>query len=281
MDNQKRRLELEKILRSAHDLLLEGWSPRPGADKARQAALKIENKTSFKDLVTQFDKRVEDFLLAKLGEAFPGENFMGEESLTSEGIGRLEKLDSCWVIDPIDGTTNYARAYPFFCTTAAFMTKNQGQWQVQAGGIYEPLQRENFSAARGFGATLNGEKISVTANADPRQALFCTGFASRRSLELEKSFELFIEITKETLGVRRDGSAALDLAHVACGRTDGYWEWGLAPWDMAAGTLLVEEAGGRATLHGGGNWDPLNGEILSSNSRLHEWLAAKINNAMS
>jgi myo-inositol-1(or 4)-monophosphatase len=281
MDKQQRRIELEKILKSAHELLLEGWTPRPGAQTSRKEMLLTQNKTSFKDLVTQFDKKVEEFLLEKLNKSFSGEVFLGEESQSQAIFEKLKSVDACWVIDPIDGTTNYARAYPFFCSTIGWMEKINGHWSVSVGGIYEPLHKEIFSAARGHGATLNSEKILVTPNEDPKQALFSTGFASNKSQSIDKPFDLFTQITKESLGVRRDGSAALDLAHVACGRTDGYWEWGLAAWDIAAGALIVEEAGGQVTKHKGQKFDPFDGEILSSNGKLHPWLEKMLSAASS
>jgi myo-inositol-1(or 4)-monophosphatase len=278
MDNQQRRMEIEKILQSAQGLLLEGWSPLPGSHQNQRASkLNTENKSSFKDLVTLYDKKVEAFLLEKMHSSFKGENFIGEESSGTHTLNDISKLDSCWVIDPIDGTTNYARAYPFFCSTVAWLEKTNQSWTVMVGAVFDPTRNEMFSAARGFGATLNSETMKVTTNGNPQQALFSTGFASKRSQELVSAFKLFEEITKESLGVRRDGSAAMDLAYVAAGRTDAYWEYGLAPWDTAAGALLVEEAGGKVTLHNGQVWDPLLGEILSSNSHIYGWIQKKIN----
>lgn len=279
-DFRQRKYEIEKILRSATPLLLEGYTPRPGGDNARRTRLGTANKSSFRDIVTVYDKNVEAFLTEALHESFPGEVVIGEEDSATQSQSIRERcagLDGFWLIDPIDGTTNYSRAYPFFCSTMAYVQKNQaGVFEVVSAATWQPVAQEMFSAALGSGAWLDRDRISVTQVQDPEAALLSTGFASERSQSADRPFDLFKQLTKLTLGVRRDGAAALDLAYVAIGRTDAYWESGLSPWDTAAGILLVQEAGGKVSHHNGEPVDIFSGEVLSSNSFLHKWLQEKL-----
>jgi myo-inositol-1(or 4)-monophosphatase len=274
----RRLREAERIIRSATPLLLEGYSATPGADEPRRLALLgTEKKSTYKDLVTVFDRRVEEFLVRELERSFPGEAIIGEEgssSLGESGSSRAQGLDAFWVIDPIDGTTNYSRAYPFFCSTLAFITREANHRAVPRVGVtWDPLHAELFSASEGGGSWLNRQALKVTSVGDPKQALLATGFAqSRVANSAPTNFERFGHITSQTLGVRRDGAAALDLAYVAAGRIDAYWEGTLAPWDVAAGMLLIREAGGLVTHFDGTPSDPLTGEVLSSNGHLHKWL---------
>jgi myo-inositol-1(or 4)-monophosphatase len=188
----------------------------------------------------------------------------------------MKSEKSFWVLDPIDGTTNYLRAYPFFCSTIAFVTNENSKFVSQVGATWNPVSQEMFSASRGGGAFLNRQQLKVADITDPKSALLVTGFASGRSQDSHRPFELFEKITKQTLGVRRDGSAALDLAYVAAGRLDAYWEYGLSPWDIAAGALMVEEAGGKVTSLDNESFKLETGEILASNSGLHKWLVDQV-----
>lgn len=272
----------QDILVQASPLMLEGFSLAPGADPARIRAMKTEQKTSHKDLVTFYDKRMDDHLKAAFEKAFPGIPVLGEENVAAgkKPLKELTKdLDAFWVFDPIDGTTNFSRAYPFFCTTAAFMEKTAGRWDVKVGVTWDPVRQEGFVASRGMGAFVNRQKLKVTSIEDPETALLTTGFASERSTNSgagDRAFDLFKRLTRLTLGVRRDGSAALDLAYVANGRIDAYWEWGLSLWDIATGVLLVEESGGVCTHHDASDLDFFSGEILASNGFLHKWLVDRI-----
>jgi len=271
-----RSLEAQRILLSLRPLLLEGYSPTPGSIHRE---LGTSSKTSFRDIVTVYDKRVEEALLEKLDTSFPGETFIGEEScalLKKHPRDLAAGHQGFWLLDPIDGTTNFSRSYPFFCCTASFVERGPEGPRVQVAVTFNPVSGEVFHAARGHGAWLGRDRLRVSSVDSPQEALLTTGFASLRSTEDHKSFHLFKSLTEQTLGVRRDGSAALDLAYVAAGRIDAYWEWGLSAWDIAAGALLVEEAGGLVTRHGGNQLDLFEGEILSSNSRLHKWLIHKI-----
>ena len=278
-DLKKRVEELNRILVSATPLLLEGYSPAPGADLTRISRLGTLQKSSFRDLVTVYDRRVEDFLMAEFERSFPGELVLGEEAQVGKPMA--ETLRSCaspfWVLDPIDGTTNYSRSYPFFCTTAALVERqSSGEIKPLLGSVWNPVSSELFSASRGGGAWLGRKRLQVTKISEPKQALFTTGFASERAGSDSRSFDLFQKLTKLTLGVRRDGSAALDLAFVAAGRIDAYWEWGLSPWDIAAGICLVEEAGGEISNLAHQQVDLAKGEILASNGVLHKWLVNSI-----
>ncbi len=269
----------EEILRRGSPLIMEGYAPNPGSAVGRTASMQMKTKSSHKDLVTFYDKRMDEFLKSEFEAAFPGIPVIGEENVAAgkKSVEEIAKnFDAFWIFDPIDGTTNFSRAYPFFCTTAAFAEKKNGKWKVQSAVTYNPVNDELFTASRGNGAFLNRQKLRVSQVKEPPQALLTTGFASERSSSGERAFELFKKLTKLTLGVRRDGSAALDLAFVANGRIDAYWEWGLSPWDTGAGILLVEEAGGECSHHDGSELNFFSGEILSSNGFLHKWLLDRI-----
>lgn len=281
-DLNSRRLQLERVMFSAKSLLLEGYTATPGSDVLGQRSkLGTTTKSSFKDLVTVYDQRVEEFLKESLRKVFPGEHIVGEETIASmrqDAASVCKNLDAFWLIDPIDGTTNFSRSYPFFSSTVSFMVRNaQGVPEPLVGLTFDPTRHEMFSASKAGGAWLNGRQLRVSSVTEPEQALLVTGFASERSQSLGgMAYLLFEELTKTTLGVRRDGSAALDLAYVAAGRLDAYWEWGLSAWDIAAGALLVEEAGGLVSSHRGEKIDFFRGEILSTNALLHKWLLDKL-----
>jgi len=265
------------ILKQAQSLILEGYSATPGTDETtRLAALGTTVKTSHKDLVTIYDKKVEAFLTDALQKAFPGDGIVGEEATAGSGRKAFDiaaPFEKFWLMDPIDGTTNYSRSYPFFASTIAYVERDKnGKPELLVGLVFEPVKDEMFAAVRGGGAWLGRTQLKISSVSDPEKALLSTGFASERASNGDRSFDLFKRLTKSTLGVRRDGSAALDLSYVACGRTDAYWEWGLQPWDTAAGVLLVNEAGGKVTHHDGGEIDLFTGEVVSSNGFLHKWL---------
>ncbi len=279
-DLRSRLLTLENILRRASPLFLESFSANPGADLGRTKRIGAETKSSRRDLVTFYDKALEDFFHEELLKNFPGENIVGEERVATSKMSAKEicaKMDSFWIIDPIDGTTNFSRAYPFFCSTIAFVEKSKsGVFDVLVGATWDPLRKEMFSAFLGGGAYLNGEKMRVSDVDNPHQALATTGFSYDAGGTHDPSFELFKRMTRATLGVRRDGSAALDLAYVACGRTDLFWELKLAPWDTAAGSLLVMESRGKVSSVQGLNFDLFSGDILSTNTILHKWAVDSI-----
>jgi|GEM_PF-28237 len=212
------------------------------------------------DLVTQADKRSEAVIVAALHKNFPGHAVAAEE-----GSGRDTTSEFRWHVDPLDGTTNFAHGYPCFAVSIALAQKEK----LIAGVVYNPIYEELFAAALGEGATLNGKKISVSKISTLKTSLLCTGFPNHKR-ESHPNIHYYWDFTLRSHGVRRDGSAALDLASVAAGRFDGFWEFGLKPWDTAAGVLLVEEAGGKITDLQGEPY-PLGGRtILASNGIIHE-----------
>ena len=216
------------------------------------------------DLVTVADRTVERLIRERLAEAFPEHGIYGEEG-TRERMGGEFR----WYVDPLDGTTNFAHGFPQFCVSmgleqrAAEMTPEQDGTLV-AGVIYDPMRDELFSAERGQGARLNGRPMRVSKIPDLAEALLSTGFPSRKR-HASPNVHFYQEFTLRSHGVRRAGSAALDLAYVACGRLEAFWEFNLNPWDTAAGILLVEEAGGRVTDFAGNGFHLNSREILASN----------------
>jgi myo-inositol-1(or 4)-monophosphatase len=212
------------------------------------------------DLVTQADRRSEQLIVRRLQEHFPQHAVAAEE-----GTGKETGSDYRWHVDPLDGTTNFAHGYPCFCVSMALARRNE----LLLGVIYNPIYRELFAAARGEGATFNGKKIQCSKIDALKSSLLCTGFPNHKR-QANPNIHYYYDFQLRSHGVRRDGSAALDLAYVAMGRFESFWEFGLNPWDVAAGIVLVEEAGGKITdLHGqpyalGGT------SILASNGLIHE-----------
>lgn len=221
------------------------------------------------DLVTEVDEAAERAIQAVVKAAFPDDLFVAEEMSSGvKGAGRR------WIVDPIDGTTNFVHRHPFACVSIAFADRNG----PAAAVLHAPFLGEVYHAVRGGGAFLNGERIAVSGTADWSASLIATGFPFKEGKgPSDVYFDLVEEVVATTHGVRRAGAAALDLAFVACGRLDGYFESGLSAWDLAAGLLLVEEAGGRVSGWPGDNAEPLDtGRILASNGHIHERLSATI-----
>lgn len=270
---------LEKILKDSAAVSMSGFSMSPGA---QPKAIKKEEKSSFTDIVTEFDQKVEDFLVSKLEHYFKNDKILGEEGAYKEGVKKFND-DSfsdkyIWVLDPIDGTANYSRSYPYFCTTVCLLEKVGSRYQALLGATFDPVRNELFSAIKGHGAFLNGDRIQVSSNKIMEQALFVTGFAAERDAQKDVVFDRFVNLTRKSLGVRRTGAAALDLAYVATGRLDAYWECGLNIWDIAAGTLLVQEALGKVThFERSEDWNIWTGELLASNQHLHSILLKELN----
>lgn len=212
------------------------------------------------DLVTQADKRSEQAIVARLAKYFPSHSISAEE-----GAGQQRASEFHWHVDPLDGTTNFAHKYPCFSVSIALARNDT----PLAGVVYNPIYDELFAAARGAGATLNGKPISVSKIDSLSTSLLCTGFPvhKRRS---HPNIHYYYDFTLRSHGVRRDGSAALDLACVACGRFDGFWEFGLNSWDTAAGVLLVEEAGGRTSDFHGKAYALGGPVVLATNGLIHE-----------
>jgi len=212
------------------------------------------------DLVTQADKRSERAIVAKISQYFPDHSISAEE-----GLGHVRSSEFRWHVDPLDGTTNFAHKYPCFSVSIALAQNGS----VLAGVVYNPISNELFAAASGKGATLNGKPISVSQVATLSTSLLCTGFPVHKR-RASNNIHYYYNFTLRSHGVRRDGSAALDLASVACGRFDGFWEFGLNAWDTAAGTLLVREAGGAISDFQGADYVLGGPVVLATNSRIHQ-----------
>ncbi len=215
------------------------------------------------DLVTEIDIEIERGFRAMIAERFPDHHVLGEEFGSGESGDRIPRL--CWVFDPIDGTTNYAHGLPIFCSSLAF--EIDGQPVVAA--IYDPTRRELFTAERGQGAWLNGAPLRVSTARSLIDSLLVTGFHYDVQKDPGEVMELFAAFISRARAVRRLGSAALDLCYVAAGRFDGFWERKLAPWDVAAGALIVAEAGGHVTSMSGGQYGSREGSVLASNGLIH------------
>jgi len=256
------------------------WVPKASAI-AKEAGARLREflaagvATEYKgdvDLVTVADRTVEKLIRGRLSEAFPEHGIYGEE-------GTRERLEGefRWYVDPLDGTTNFAHGFPQFCVSLGLEQSQahrpaEGETgqdgTLQAAVIYDPMRDELFTAERGRGARLNGKPMRVSRTPELAEALVATGFPSRKRHD-NPNIHFYQEFTLRSHGVRRAGSAALDLAWVAAGRMDAFWEFNLNPWDTAAGILLVEEAGGRVTDFSGGKYKLDSREILASNGLIH------------
>ena len=267
---------VQNLAREAGERLMDAYG--------RLAAGQIQQKGR-RDLVTAADRETEAFLAEALAQAFPEDALLGEESVRRPGgSGHV------WIIDPLDGTTNFVHRHPFFAVSLARASgydgppgaaeevdahetgffRRGGKPRVDVGVIYAPALGEMFAAERGEGARLNGRRLQVSPQTDLGRSLVATGFAYRRNELRVTNLENFGRLALEVRGIRRCGAAALDLAYVAAGRYEAFWELYLKPWDVAAGMLLVTEAGGQMTAIVEGR-DPLEGvEVLASNGIVHE-----------
>ncbi len=221
------RSDLERLARAAGMILRDGYSQK--------------HQISYKgviDPVTEVDRAVEDLLLSEIARRWPGSHILAEESGVTQGDPAHQ-----WYVDPLDGTVNYAHHIPIFSVSIAYAWRGE----VRLGVVYDPMRDELFTAERGGGARLNGKPIHVSQASELRESLLVTGFPYDAWDSPQDNFANFVKLAKLTQGVRRLGSAALDLCYVATGRFDGFWELSLKPWDVAAGGLIAEEAGARVT----------------------------------
>jgi myo-inositol-1(or 4)-monophosphatase len=236
------------------------------AHSMHKGDLVIASKTNEMDLVTQVDKENEATIRKLVLEKFPEHSFLGEEFGAEPGKQAVDVVR--WIIDPIDGTVNYAHGMPIWCVSIGVEVSGV----VECGVIYNPNLQELFTVQRGVGAWLNGKPIKVSTQVNPRQALYVTGFPYNVDENPDRVIEQFVSFLSRGFLVRRLGSAALDLAYVACGRFDGFWEAGLSPWDSAAGQLMVREAGGRVTHYDGADYDIYRKSIIASNGIQHDMI---------
>ncbi len=243
------------------------------AARAAGAVLRDRYRTGFAvrhkgpvDLVTDVDLRSEEVIREVLARRTPGTAVLGEEEGLSPG-GRDR-----WIVDPLDGTVNYAHGYPCFCVSVAW----EEAGRVAAGVVYDPLRDEMFTACRGRGSFLDGVPVRVSGTARLEASLLATGFPYDRRTNPRNNYQAFVRLTHLTHGVRRGGSAALDLAYTACGRLDGFWEPGLKPWDLAAGCLLVEEAAGMVSGLDGGPFTPYGEDVVATNGAIHAEVLAEL-----
>ncbi len=221
-------------------------------DRPREISLKHKA-----DLVTDADRASEALIVARIAATFPSAAILGEEGGVYAGSGNER-----FIVDPLDGTTNYAHRYPLFCVSIAY----ERDGLLEAGAIYAPVLDELYAARRGASATLNGKTIRVSPIAAVVDGLVCTGFVPSG---YERNGKNFATLSTTAQAVRRDGSAALDLAFVAGGRFEAFWEWDLKPWDIAAGAVIVSAAGGTISAIGGSELDIARGSVLATNGLVH------------
>lgn len=248
------------VAQQAGSVLKQYWG------KLKQESIK--EKKYFWDLVTIADTSAEKVILEMLQKEFPKHQTLSEEA----GLAEIESAEYLWVIDPLDGTTNFTHQYPMVSVSIGLL--HQGYPIV--GVVYNPIYNELYRAARGHGSYLNDQLLKVSRVDTLNRSLLGTGFAYDRKETLDNNYSEFCHMTNQSQGVRRSGSAALDLAYVAAGRLDGFWERGLKPWDMAAGMVLVEEAGGKVSSYENGPIDLYSGRILATNGLIHEVLSQEL-----
>lgn len=255
---------MAEIAREAGELLRTFFrggcfiSESTGNVTAEQRPITIEYKGDV-DLVTEADRQSERLIVERIRGRWPDHDILGEE-----GTRTATGSDFQWYVDPLDGTTNFAHGYPVFAVSLGLARKGE----LIAGAVYDPTRDEMFVAEKGSGAWLNQRRISVSAVKDLAESLLATGFPSHKRHK-NPNIHFYQRLTLRSHGVRRAGSAALDLANVACGRYDGFWEFNLNPWDTAAGVVLVREAGGVVTDFHGGSFDLASREVLGSNQHIH------------
>ena len=229
-----------------------------------ESALKVALKGD-KDLVTEVDQESERLIVGHLLSSFPEHTIVAEEGEYQPGDTSFR-----WIIDPLDGTTNYAHGFPWFCVSIGL----ESAGELVAGVIFNPMHNELFTATKGGGAYLNGRRLQVSTRFPLQNTLLGTGFPYDCASDPANNFADFITFQKAARGIRRAGAAALDLAYVAAGRLDGFWELKLKPWDVAAGVLLVREAGGTVTTFDGTGYDVFNQRIVASNGLIHAEMVA-------
>src|SRR5262245_33784349 len=257
---RRRSLDPRHVAVASEAVLKAGAIQKARYGKAHDIQMKGEI-----DLVTEVDRACEDLVLSTIRSRFPDHDIVTEEQ-------HLERRGSShvWFVDPLDGTTNYAHGYPFFCCSVGLAVDGR----VTAGAVYDPLREELFSGYRGGGSYVNGQPLRVSKATELLRSLLATGFPYDLREDLPTKLRLFNRFMGEARGIRRDGAAALDLCYVAAGRFDGFWEERLHPWDMVAGSVILEEAGGRVTRFDGSPTGLVADELVASNGGLHPAMLA-------
>ena len=251
---------LEKIYSFAKDITSKASKLiLNGLTKTRQ----ISFKKGHHNLVTNVDREVEALVIKEIISRFPNHTIIAEES----GIHEKDK-SNVWFIDPIDGTTNFAHGYPCFCISIGFAKNGK----LEFGLVMNPVTNELYSAKKGKGAKLNGKPINVSRIKTLKESLLITGFSQDSKKSKQRNFNRFKKLTILSQGVRRDGSAAMDLCYVASGKLDGFWEQKLNVWDVAAGVLILKEAGGKVTNYEGKEFDMFKDNIVATNGFIHKEL---------
>ncbi len=237
---------------------------RNAGDIIQRSANKVSqlrvNQKSSHDFVSEVDFQAEQEIIHVIKQAYPDHAIMAEESGEHEGNEYL------WIIDPLDGTTNFLHGFPQYAVSIGLKHKNK----MELGVVYDPVQDELFTAERGGGAMLNNRRIRVSDRNNLQTALLGTGYPFRSEENVDEYLAMFRPLCVATSGIRRAGAAALDLAYVACGRLDGFWEIGLQPWDMAAGVLLIQEAGGVITDFAFNDKYMASGNLMTANPKIHQ-----------
>jgi myo-inositol-1(or 4)-monophosphatase len=228
----------------------------------------ISHKETSIDLVTEADRESEQTILSFIHKKFPHHSILSEET----GLSEKNQNEFLWIIDPLDGTTNYTHQFPFVSISIALWIAGEGT----VGVVYNPIMEELFQAVKGHGAKLNQKKIEVSGVSSLNDSLLASGFPYDRRENADNNYAEFCCLTHLTQGVRRAGSAALDLSYVAAGRLDGYWERGIKPWDIAAGVILLTEAGGRVTSYDNQSLEIYDDRLLASNGLIHEAISYEL-----
>jgi len=258
MDIESAQNVMRQAILSAGQLLMDYF--------VRPLKVDIKNNNQI-DLVTEADKKAEKVIITSIQKQFPDHSILSEEDGSKNNSSPY-----CWIIDPLDGTVNFTHSLPIFTISIALHKDNQ----PIMGMIYDPSRQELFEAIKGNGAKLNHNPIKVSNAQTIGKSLLCTGFPYDRRQNPDNNHDLFVHFNMLSRGVRRLGSAALDLCYVACGRWDGFWEKRLKIWDLAAGSLIVEEAGGKVTDLNGDNLYIQSGDILAANPIMHQQMLVEI-----
>ncbi len=257
---------LKQVQQTAREAALEaGALLRRNFSQPHQITLKGRH-----DPVTESDFQSQNLIIQRLSQTFPDHHFLAEEAGAPESA--QDSSDGCWIIDPLDGTVNFAHGFPMFAVSIAF------QWRgaVIYGVVYDPIREELFEAVQGQGAWLNDQPIQVSLLQELDRALLATGFPYNVSDHLEATMLRFKRLVAQVQGVRRPGSAAIDLCYLAAGRFDGFWEEGLKPWDTAAAVLIVREAGGQVSTFEGSPFALTSENVVASNRLLHDLILAAL-----